>query len=91
MGGFHIGRGAQPAKLARSALKFMQPERMYRVVIAHANNPEGAASVRREVLARHQRIYSCHITDAGSALGVHIGPGGLILSFAPQPDPLAKT
>ena len=28
------------------------------------------------------RIHSCHITDAGPALGVHLGPGGLVVGFA---------
>jgi DegV family protein with EDD domain len=91
LSGFHLGRGAQPDRLVNSALKQMQPERMYRLVIAHANNPKGAAEVRRAVLARHQRIYSCHLTEAGSALGVHLGPGGLILAFVPQPEILAAS
>lgn len=90
LAGFHIGRGAQPARLVATALKHMQPENIYRVIIAHANDPQGAAEVRRAVLARHQRIHSCHLTEAGSALGVHVGPGGLILAFIPQPDILTS-
>lgn len=86
LAGFHIGRGAQPARLVASALKHMQPEQMYRVLVAHANNPQGAADVRRAVLALHHRIHSCHVTEAGTAFGVHLGPGGLILAFVPQPD-----
>lgn len=86
LAGFHPGRGAQPARLAASALKHMQPEQIYRIIIAHANDPQGAAEVRRAVLARHPRIHSCHLTEAGSALGVHLGPGGLILAFVPHPD-----
>jgi len=89
LAGFHPGRGAQPERLVGTALKQMQPELMYRVVIAHANNPNGAAEARRGVLAGHPRIHSCHVTEAGSALGVHLGPGGLILAFLPQPTMLA--
>jgi len=89
LGGFHIGRGANPVKLADSAVKHMQPDRMYRVLIAHANNLPGAEAVRRAVFGKHQRIHSCHVTDAGSALGVHLGPGGLILAYAPQPGVLS--
>ncbi|HKX56658.1 MAG TPA: DegV family protein, partial [Xanthomonadales bacterium] len=91
LAGFHLGRGAQAARLAASALKHMQPEQMYRVIIAHANSPEGAAQARRALLAGHQRIHSCHITEAGTALGVHVGPGGLILAFVPQADQLASS
>ncbi len=90
LAGFHVGRGAQPARLVSGALKHMQPGQVYRVIIAHANNPQGAAEVRRAVLARHPRIHSCHLTEAGSALGVHLGPGGLILAFVPQPEVLAS-
>jgi len=85
LAGFHTGKGADPAQLARSAVRKMQPEVMYRVVIAHANNAEGAAKARHHILKGHGRIHSCHITEAGPALGAHFGPGGLIVGFAPQP------
>jgi fatty acid-binding protein DegV len=67
----------------------MQPDTMYRVVIAHANNAQGAAETRQHILEQHGRIHSCHITEAGPALGVHFGPGGLIVGFTPQPKVLA--
>lgn len=89
LAGFHPGRGAQPDRLVNTAIKRMNPEQMYRLIIAHANNPQGAAEVRRSVLAKHPRIHSCHLTEAGTALGVHLGPGGLIMAFAPQPALLA--
>jgi fatty acid-binding protein DegV len=66
----------------------MEPQVMYRVLIAHANDPAGAAEVRRLILQQHGRIHSCHVTEAGPALGVHLGPGGLIVGFAPQPEVL---
>lgn len=88
LAGFHIGRAADPARLARSAVRKMKPDRMYRVVIAHANNPGGAAETRHHILERHARIHSCHITEAGPALGVHFGPGGLIVGLTPQPKVL---
>jgi DegV family protein with EDD domain len=91
LAGFHLGRGAQPASLVASALKQMQAEQMYRVIVAHCDSPTGAAQVRRALLAGHQRIHSCHITEAGSALGVHLGPGGLILGFVPQTEQLASS
>jgi DegV family protein with EDD domain len=88
LAGLHTGRGADPGQLARSAVRKMKPDRMYRVVIAHANNPRGAAETRHHILERHARIHSCHITEAGPALGVHFGPGGLIVGFTPQPTAL---
>jgi DegV family protein with EDD domain len=88
LAGFHRGTGADPMQLGRSAVRKMQPDVMYRVVIAHANQPDGAAVTRHYVLSQHARIHSCHVTEAGPALGVHFGPGGLIIGFAPQPEVL---
>jgi DegV family protein with EDD domain len=84
LGGFLLGRGANPLKLARAAVKKMNPDSMYRVLVAHANNEEGARQLRHHILEQHARIHSCHITDAGPALGVHIGPGGLVVGFTPM-------
>jgi hypothetical protein len=88
LAGFHLGRGASPARLARSAVHRMERDAMYRVVIAHANNEAGATSTRQHILEQHARVHSCHITEAGPALGVHFGPGGLIVGFMPNPDVL---
>jgi fatty acid-binding protein DegV len=64
----------------------MEGDAMYRVVIAHADNEAGAIAMRQHILAQHARVHSCHITEAGPALGVHLGPGGLIVGFMPQPE-----
>jgi fatty acid-binding protein DegV len=85
LAGFHAGRGADPAQLARTAVRMMKPDLMYRVVVAHAHNEAGARATRQHILQRHGRIHSCHLTEAGPALGVHLGPGGLIVGFMPQP------
>jgi fatty acid-binding protein DegV len=85
LAGFHFGKGANPARLARSAVRRMERDIMYRVVIAHANNEPGAIAMRQHILERHARVHSCHITEAGPALGAHFGPGGLIVGFMPNP------
>jgi DegV family protein with EDD domain len=86
LGGFLRGRGARPAALARCAVRKMEPHTMYRVLVAHMDNEEGAKKTRHHILEGHGRIHSCHITEAGPALGVHLGPGGLVVGFLPQPD-----
>ena len=88
LAGFHTGRGARPVALARTAVRKMQPETMYRVLIAHVDNEQGAADTRHHILENHGTVHSCHITEAGPALGVHLGPGGLIVGFMPQPEML---
>jgi hypothetical protein len=86
LAGFHLRSGATPAALARSALRKMEAGRMYRVLIAHANNPAGADELRRYLLEHHGQVHSCHITEAGPAIGVHLGPGGLIVGTMPEPE-----
>jgi len=90
LAGFHLRRGANPAALARTALRTMKPGRMYRLLISHAHNRSGAEALRRYLLEHHGRIHSCHITAAGPAIGVHLGPGGLIVGTMPQPDQLLQ-
>jgi len=88
LAGLHPGVGATPLKLARTVVRRMHPDSMYRIVIAHADNEQGAVETRHHILERHGRVHSCHITEAGPALGVHFGPGGLIVGFMPQPPVL---
>ena len=89
LGGFHAGRGASPSRLAGTVVKQMDERTMYRVMVAHANNEEGARATRHHIFERHGRIHSCHVTEAGPALGVHLGPGGLIVAFMPNPGALS--
>ena len=85
LGGFHLGRGARPEALARSALRKMSIDSVYRVMITHINNEQGAQETRRHILQKHGKIHSCHVAEAGPALGVHLGLGGIIVGFMPQP------
>jgi DegV family protein with EDD domain len=79
------GRGANAKRFANHVAKKLKHGVVYRVLISHANNPEGAHQIRHVILKRHGEVHSCHITDAGPALGAHLGPGGLIVGFLPQP------
>jgi len=88
LAGFTSGIGVKPSALGKAALRKMQKDTTYRVLIAHGANPEGARELRRYILGRHTRVHSCHITFAGPALGVHLGPGGLVVGYVPQPDQL---
>ncbi|MGA9575159.1 MAG: DegV family protein [Lysobacterales bacterium] len=88
LAGFALGIGARPDALGKAALRRMQKETSYRIFIAHGSNHQGARALRRYILGRHTRVHSCHISEAGPALGVHLGPGGLVIGFLPQPDQL---
>jgi len=88
LAGFTSGIGAKPAALGKAVLRKMQQQSTYRILIAHGANIEAARELRRYILERHARVHSCHITEAGPALGVHLGPGGLVVGFVPQPERL---
>jgi len=88
LAGFARGIGARPAALGKAALRRMDRDQSYRILVAHGANPEGARELRRYILERHTRVHSCHISEAGPALGVHLGPGGLVVGFLPQPAQL---
>lgn len=86
--GAHLGYGVNPAKFARRVLKAMDADQVYRVLVAHVDNEDGARELRRLILGGHGRIHSCHLAEAGPALGVHLGIGGLIVGFLPDPHSL---
>jgi DegV family protein with EDD domain len=88
LSGILLGRGANAQRFARHVARKLKPHVVYRVLIAHAANPDGARETRRIILKRHGEVHSCHITEAGPALGVHLGPGGLIVGYLPQPGVL---
>jgi DegV family protein with EDD domain len=88
LAGITTGIGTKPAALGKAALRKMHKETSYRILIAHGANLEGARALRRYILGRHTMVHSCHISEAGPALGVHLGPGGLVVGFLPQPDQL---
>lgn len=88
LAGVTTGVGAKPSALGKAALRRMQKDTTYRILIAHGANQQGALELRRYILQRHTRVHSCHITEVGPALGVHLGPGGLVIGFLPQPAQL---
>lgn len=88
LGGFHRGRGARPGALARSAVRKMKKGVVYRVIITHIANESGALKTRQHILEKHGRIHSIHVSETSPALGVHLGVGGIVVGFMPQPAPL---
>lgn len=88
LGGFNIGKGVNARALAKKILGRMKKDLVYRVLISHVDNVEGAREVRQRILEKHPMIHSCHLAHAGPALGVHLGRGGIIVGFLPQPEVL---
>jgi DegV family protein with EDD domain len=84
--GFLAGTRVNTDAIARHVTRKMKKDDMVRVLISHANCRDAAVALRKGILERHDKVHSCHITEAGPALGVHFGPGALLVGFAPQPD-----
>jgi DegV family protein with EDD domain len=87
LAGFIRGVRADVDALARLANRKMGSG-VQRILISHANAPEAARRLRASLLRMRGQVHSCHITEAGPALGVHFGPGTLIVGFCPNPDSL---
>ena len=88
LSGASLGRGVDTHALARMVVRRMNKDSIYRVLISHVNNAGGAREVRKIILQSHPMIHSCHLAHAGPALGVHLGLGGVIVGFLPQPTVL---
>jgi fatty acid-binding protein DegV len=58
------------------------------VAIGHAVCPQDAAELERELRCRFDNIHRTTITDIGAALGVHGGPGTLIVATQPYSRPV---
>jgi DegV family protein with EDD domain len=88
IGGVSFGKRIDTKTLARNIVGRMKKDTVYRVLLAHVDNASGAREVRQLILEKHPLIHSCHIAHAGPALGVHLGKGGIIVGFLPQPSVL---
>jgi DegV family protein with EDD domain len=83
--GFRLRGSDRVAALLRPALRDLQraspgKDRSARLLIAHAAAPLFAAELRKQCLAQFPAVESIDITELGPAVGVHGGPGTLVLA-----------
>lgn len=87
-GGVLFGRARTAHKFAKFVAKRVQQLGDVRVLIGHANNPEGADLLRDELeRLLGDRLATCQLTTLGSALGVHAGPGALVVGVQKLTSP----
>lgn len=83
-GGALLGNHALLSRFVRFVRKRVTPKAQdrLRILIAHGAAETQAEVVKQKVLSAfaEQRIEFCEITDVGSAIGVHGGPGTLIVA-----------
>ncbi len=74
-------------KFARYIARCTPPAESLDVAVAHAVNPDEAAELEQELRKVLDNVHRTTITDLGAALGVHGGPGTLIVATQPYIRP----
>jgi len=80
IGGVLFGRANPYHRFGRFLRRRLDPGKRWRVGIAHANTPEGAAFVRDAVVAGLTGTDVLPVIPLGTALGVHGGPGCVVVA-----------
>ena len=91
-GGVLFGRHRIAERLAAFVATRIDSSAHYRVLIGHANNPGDAETLARALEERlGKRLETLSTTTLGSALGVHTGPGALVVGLQRRVDLAAYT
>ncbi|MEM1081774.1 MAG: DegV family protein [Pseudomonadota bacterium] len=81
------GRTHAVKRFGRYLLRRMNNGEVYRVLISHTDAGEEARKLRDHLLTAHPEIDACWIEEASPAVGVHAGPGSLIVGLQPWQPP----
>ena len=85
--GFALGRRGTTRKFARSLVRHSRDLGPLTVAIGHANCPDDAAELEGLLRRDLPQIERLTMAELGAALGVHAGPGALIVSIQPFTKP----
>ncbi|MGH8197511.1 MAG: DegV family protein, partial [Steroidobacteraceae bacterium] len=80
IGGVLFGRRNPYRRFGKFLRRRLDPARRWRIGISHANVPDGAARVRDAVADSLPRAEILPIIPLGTALGVHAGPGSVVVA-----------
>jgi DegV family protein with EDD domain len=89
-GGVLFGRENIVDKFASFLLRRADKGTRYRVAIGHCNDLESGQALLERLRSGIPNLESALLTEVGSALGVHAGPGGLVVAlqdWIPIPKP----
>lgn len=81
------GRSGAVARFARYLARRMVRGTTYRILISHTDAKDDARRLRDMLLTRHPEVDACWIEEASPAVGVHAGPGALIVGLQPWQPP----
>jgi DegV family protein with EDD domain len=80
-GGVLFGRENLVDKFARYLVRRAAAGKRYRVAVGHCNDPGSGNALLERLRAGIPELESALLTEVGSALGVHAGPGGLVVAI----------
>jgi hypothetical protein len=80
VGGALIGRRNPYRRFGHYLRRRLDPSRRWRIAVSHANVPEGAALVLEEITAGLEDADVLPVIPLGTALGVHGGPGCIVVA-----------
>jgi len=81
IGGVLLGRARLPAKFARFIARRLSPAKRYRLIVGHGNAPEAGRELLERLTGGRDNIDRAWLVPLGAALGVHGGPGFLVVGF----------
>jgi hypothetical protein len=85
--GVIAGRAGAVRRFARYLSRRMDAGRVYRILISHTDSVDDARRLREMLLDAHPQVDACWIEEASPAVGVHAGPGSLIVGLQPWQAP----
>ncbi len=88
MGGVLFGRRNPYRRFGEFVRRRLDAGRQWRIGIAHANVPDGAAQVREAIAAALPEAELLPVISLGTALGVHAGPGCVVVAVQ-EMEPVA--
>ena len=80
VGGVLFGRRNQYRRFGKLLRRRLDPARRWRIGVSHANVPEGAVQVRDAIAQGLPRAEILPVIPLGTALGVHGGPGCVVVA-----------
>ena len=83
--GVLLGRHDRVRRFARWVARREDARRAWRLAIGHANAPAAAAELHAALQVNLPGVETAFVTDVGTALGVHGGPGTLVVSLQAGP------
>ena len=85
--GFAFGKNAIIRKFAKSVVRQSRHLGPLTIAVGHANCPDDAAELEKLLRRDLPQIERLTMAQLGSALGVHAGPGSLVVAVQPFTTP----